>query len=94
MRVAPHLGVLYTLLNSFIYLSGQENTVMQRQGRDDDRIADNLRRTIELTEIGLALRQAVLLQQGCSDAEAMAQVMRDIRRAKELAWRQSEVALP
>lgn len=94
LRVAPHLGVLYTLLNSFIYLSGQENTVMQRQGRDDDRIADNLRRTIELTEIGLALRQAVLLQQGCSDAEAMAQVMRDIRRAKELAWRQSEVALP
>lgn len=62
---------------------------MQRQGHDEDRITDNLRCAIELTELGLALRQAVLLQQGCSDAEAMAQVMRDIRRGKEQAWRQS-----
>ncbi len=59
---------------------------------DDDienaRIADNLRRTIELTELGLALRQSVLLQQGYSDRDAMTQVMRDIRRAKEQAWQQ------
>lgn len=62
---------------------------MQRQDQnDDDRIADNLRRTIELTELGLALRQAVV-QQGGFNGDAMVQVMRDIRRAKELAWRQS-----
>ncbi|WHZ22431.1 MAG: hypothetical protein OJF47_001543 [Nitrospira sp.] len=62
---------------------------MQRQDRhDDDRIAGNLRRTIELTELGLALRQAVV-QQGDPDGDAMAEVMREIRRAKEQAWRQS-----
>jgi hypothetical protein len=62
---------------------------MPRQDQsDDERIADNLRRTIELTELGLALRKSVLLQQGCSDGDAMAKVMRDIRRAKERAWRQ------
>ncbi len=64
--------------------------VMQRHNQcDDNRIADNLRRTIELTELGLALRQSVLLQQGGSDGDAMAQVMREVRRAKELAWRLS-----
>lgn len=63
---------------------------MQRHNQcDDNRIADNLRRTIELTELGLALRQSVLLQQGGSDGDAMAQVMREVRRAKELAWRLS-----
>ena len=53
----------------------------------------NLRRAIELTELALALRQAVL-QQGTSDGNAMAEVMRDIRRAKELAWRQSPFVTP
>jgi hypothetical protein len=52
---------------------------------DDARIADNLRRTIELTELGLALRQSVL-QQGDSVGDAMTQVMREIRRTKEQAW--------
>jgi hypothetical protein len=52
---------------------------------DDARIADNLRRTIELTELGLALRQSVL-QQGEPDGDAMRKVMREIRRAKEQAW--------
>ena len=63
---------------------------MQRPHDDIEnaRIADNLRRTIELTELGLALRQSVLLQQGYSDRDAMTQVMRDIRRAKEQAWQQ------
>ncbi len=61
--------------------------------RSDDnsenaRIADNLRRTIELTELGLALRQSVVQQDALVD-DAMAQVMREIRRAKEQAWRQS-----
>ncbi len=36
---------------------------------DDARIADNLRRMIELTELGLALRQSVLLQ-GEPDGDA------------------------
>ncbi len=61
--------------------------------RSDDnsenaRIADNLRRTIELTELGLALRQSVVQQDTLVD-DAMAQVMREIRRAKEQAWQQS-----
>jgi hypothetical protein len=47
----------------------------------------NLRRAIELTELGLALRESVL-RQGSSDGDVMAEVMREIRRAKELAWRQ------
>ena len=55
---------------------------------DDVRIADNLRRTIELTELGLALRQSVL-QQGEPDGDAIRKVMREIRRAKEQAWQQS-----
>jgi hypothetical protein len=55
---------------------------------DDARIADNLRRTIELTELGLALRQSVL-QQGEPNGDAIREVMREIRRAKEQAWQQS-----
>jgi hypothetical protein len=55
---------------------------------DNARIADNLRRTIELTELGLALRQSVL-QQGDRVGDAMTQVMREIRRAKEQAWQRN-----
>ena len=55
---------------------------------DDARIADNLRCTIELTELGLALRQSVL-QQGEPNGDAIREVMREIRRAKEQAWQQS-----
>mgnify|MGYP001388229938 FL=1 len=58
------------------------------ENAEDARIADNLRRTIELTELGLALRQSVV-QQGTLVGDAMAQVMREIRRAKEQAWQQS-----
>ncbi|MEX5219398.1 MAG: hypothetical protein NW701_16335 [Nitrospira sp.] len=63
---------------------------MQRPHDDIEnaRIADNLRRAIELTELALALRQAVL-QQGASDNRGMVEVMRDIRRTKEQAWRQT-----
>lgn len=49
---------------------------------DDARIADNLRRTIELTELGLVLRQSVL-QQGEPNGDAIRSVMREIRHAKE-----------
>lgn len=55
---------------------------------DVARIADNLRRTVELTELGLVLRQAVL-QQGNPQGEGMTQVMHEIRLAKEQVWRQS-----
>lgn len=63
---------------------------MQRQSvhSDDARIVANLRRTIELTELGLALRQSVL-QQERSTGDAMAQVMHEIRRAKEQAWQRN-----
>lgn len=52
---------------------------------DDAKIADNLRRTIELTELGLALRRSVL-QQEDPKGDAMAKVMHEIRCAKEQAW--------
>ena len=55
---------------------------------DDARIADNLRRTIELTELGLSLRQSAL-QQGEPDNDAIRKVMREIRRAKEQAWQRN-----
>jgi hypothetical protein len=55
---------------------------------DDARIADNLRRTIELTELGLVLRQSVL-QQGEPNGDAIRNVMREIRRAKEQAWQRN-----
>ena len=52
------------------------------------RKADNLRRAIELTDLGLSLRCAVLRQQN-PDRDIMTQVMHEIRLAKEQAWRQS-----
>ena len=64
---------------------------MQRQHDkiDDARIADNLRRTIELTELGLALRQSVLQQGEPDGGDAIRKVMREIRRAKEQAWQRN-----
>jgi hypothetical protein len=55
---------------------------------DDGRIADNLRRSFELTELGLALRQAVIEQRDVP-GEGITQVMHEIRLAKEQAWRQN-----
>ena len=55
---------------------------------DDAKIADNLRRAIELTELGFALRRSVL-QQDALPGDAMVQVMREIRRAKEQAWQKN-----
>jgi hypothetical protein len=54
---------------------------------DDAKIAENLRRAIELTELGLRLRSSVL-QQNEPQGDAMVQVMREIRCAKEQAWQQ------
>jgi hypothetical protein len=63
---------------------------MRRQfGQPDDaKISANFRRAIELTELGLALRRAVL-QQDEPQGDAMVQVMREIRRAKEQVWQQN-----
>ena len=55
---------------------------------EEARIADNLRRTIELTELALALR-ATVVRQYDSLCDPMVQVMREIRRAKKQAWQQS-----
>ena len=55
---------------------------------DDAKIADKLRRAIELTELGFALRRSVL-QQDALQGDAMVQVMREIRRAKEQAWQKN-----
>ena len=55
---------------------------------DDARVADNLRRTIELTELSLALRASVMKQDDPYD-DAMALVMHEIRCAKERAWQKS-----
>jgi hypothetical protein len=51
-------------------------------------MAAYLRRAMELTELGLALRRSVL-QQDNPQGDAMAQVMREIRLAKEQAWQQN-----
>jgi len=48
-----------------------------------------LRRTIELTELGLALRQAVIEQRD-GPGKGIAQVMHEIRLVKEQAWQQSQ----
>lgn len=62
------------------------------QGRsgqpDDSRIAANLRHAIESTELELALSRSVL-QQDEPQGDAMVQVMREIRLAKEQAWQQN-----
>jgi hypothetical protein len=49
---------------------------------------ENLRRTVELTELGLPLRQAVIREQDPT-CDAMKQEMHEIRLAKERAWRQN-----
>lgn len=63
---------------------------MQRQfdQPDDAKVAANLRRAMELTELGLALRRSVV-QQDEPQGDAMVQVMREIRRAKEQAWQKN-----
>ena len=56
--------------------------------REDKRMADNLRRAIELTELGLSLRGSVL-QQDDPQGDAIVSVTREIRRAKERAWQKN-----
>jgi hypothetical protein len=51
-------------------------------------MAANLRRAMELTQAGLALRLAMLRQRKQGDA-GMKDVMHEIRLAKEQAWHPS-----
>ena len=52
---------------------------------EDARIASNFRRTIELTELALALRATVAWQHD-PNCDPMVRVMREIHRSKDLAW--------
>jgi len=60
----------------------------QDEKQEEKRIAANLRRGIELTEVALALRLAAMRQE--NPACTMADVMHEIRLAKERAWRQNQ----
>ena len=53
--------------------------------QEEERMAGNLLRGIELTKLALALRLATMRQQ--NPACTMADVMHEIRLAKERAWR-------
>lgn len=54
-----------------------------------ERMSANLRRGLELTELALALRLAALRQQ--NPACSMADVMHEIRVAKERAWQANQI---
>ncbi len=85
IEVAHARGVLYTLR---IVSVGSAVTRQYQSRPDDARVAASLRRAIELTELGLALRRSVVQQQN-PQGDAMVQVMGEIRRAKEQAWQQN-----
>lgn len=59
----------------------------QDDKREQERMAANLRRGLELTELALGLRLAAMRKQ--NPACTMADVMHEIRLAKEQAWRQN-----
>ena len=60
----------------------------QREQQERERMSANLQRGIELTELALSLRLAALRQQ--NHACTMADVMREIRLAKERAWQANQ----
>lgn len=61
---------------------------LQQEQKDVGHMAANLRRAMELTQAGLALRLAMLRQRKQGDAD-MKDVMHEIRLAKEQAWHPS-----
>lgn len=61
----------------------------QDDQREQERMSANLRRGLELTELALALRLAALRQQ--NPACSMADVMHEIRVAKERAWQANQI---
>lgn len=81
MKVTSAGGVLCTFLS---VPAGVQVMPRQSGQPDDAKIADNFRRAIELTELGLVLRRSVL-QQDEPQGDAIVQVMREVRRAKERA---------
>lgn len=60
----------------------------QREQQERERMSANLQRGIELTELTLSLRLAVLRQQ--NHACTMTDVMHEIRLAKERAWQANQ----
>ena len=60
----------------------------QDEKKEEERMVANLRRGIELTELALAVRLAAMRQD--NPACTMADVMHEIRLAKERAWRQNQ----
>jgi hypothetical protein len=60
----------------------------QQDRKEHRRMAANLCQAIELTEMGLDLRLAMLRQQRQADA-SMKDVMHQIRLVKEQAWPQN-----
>jgi hypothetical protein len=60
----------------------------QREQEERERMSANLQRGIELTERALSLRLAALRQQ--NQAYTMADVMHEIRLAKERAWQANQ----
>lgn len=65
-----------------------ERAVRLVDEEEEHRIAENLLRCGELTELCLQLRVSVLRQK-YSDKEALEKAICEIRQAKERAWRQS-----
>ena len=59
--------------------------------REMERMAENLRRAIELTELALALRLAAMRQE--NPACTMADAMHEIRLQKERAWQLNQTLL-
>jgi hypothetical protein len=55
---------------------------------EQDRVSANLQKSIELTELALALRLAAMRQQNPNCT--MKDVMHEIRLAKERAWRPNQ----
>jgi len=60
----------------------------QDDQKEMEQMSANLRRGIELTELALALRLAAFQQQ--NHACTMADVMHEIRVAKERAWQSNQ----
>jgi hypothetical protein len=89
LLLAPRAVVSYTLFQLPLSL-GALGMPPPTTNTDHARIADNLRRTVELTELGLALRQAALQQRDPQGKSLMTQVMHEIRLAKEQAWPQTQ----
>lgn len=82
--VAEGLAVQYTPANSM----SKVPMPSQDDQKEREKMSANLRRGIEITELALALRLATFQQQ--NHACTMADVMHEIRVAKERAWQANQ----